>query len=95
MKLHLTLGLTLAMAALVSCADNAQVGVLIEPTSATTNFPGSEYPKINPDLSAVFRNDMPDAQSVAVNVGGKNYQMTKGEDGISHTAQVQVRKTDW
>jgi hypothetical protein len=25
---------------------------------------------------------MPDAQSVAVNVGGKNYQMTKGEDGI-------------
>ena len=82
MKLHLTLGLTLAMAALVSCADNAQVGVLTEPTSATTNFPGSEYPKINPDLSAVFRNDMPDAQSVAVNVGGKNYQMTKGEDGI-------------
>ena len=70
------------MLAIASCAGNPQVGVLTEPTSATTNMPGSEYPKINPDLSAVFRNDMPDAQSVAVNVGGKNYQMTKGEDGI-------------
>ena len=80
---HLILGLTLAAAALFSCGTNkAQVGVLTKPTSATTNVPGAEYPKINPDLSTVFRNDFPDAQSVSVNVGGKNYEMTKGEDGI-------------
>ena len=79
---HLFVGLALA-AALVSCGTNKpQIGVLTKPTSATTNVPGAEYPKINPDLSTVFRNDFPDAQSVSVNVGGKNYEMTKGEDGI-------------
>lgn len=82
MKFHLTLGLAIAMAALVSCAGNTQVGVLTEPTSATTNIPGAEYPKVNPDLSVVFRNDMPEAQAVAVNVGDKSYPMVKGEDGI-------------
>ena len=69
MKSRLILGLFIAAAALVSCTGGKQVGVLTEPTSATTNFPGSEYPKINPDLSAIFRNDMPDAKAVSVNVG--------------------------
>ena len=82
MKSRFIIGLAIAAAVLASCAGNTQVGAITEPTSATTNFPGSEYPKINPDLSATFRNDMPQAQSVSVNVGGKNYQMTKGEDGI-------------
>ena len=82
MKSRLFLGLFIVAAALVSCTGGKQVGVLTEPTSATTNFPGSEYPKINPDLSAIFRNDMPDAKAVSVNVGGKNYEMTKGADGI-------------
>ena len=82
MKSHSILGLLLAAAALVSCATNKQVGVLTKPTSATTNVEGAEYPKINPDLSTVFRNDFPDAESVLVNVGGKAYEMTKGEDGI-------------
>ena len=83
MKKHLTLGLAVAVAVLVSCSGNKQqVGVLTKPTSATTNVQGAEYPKINPDLTTVFRNDFPDAQSVSVNVGGKNYEMTKGEDGI-------------
>ena len=58
------------------------VGVLTEPTPATTNQPGLEYPKVNPDLSVVFRNDFPEAEAVTVNVGGKNYPMTKGADGI-------------
>ena len=82
MKLHFTLGLLLAATALVSCATNQQVGVLTKPTSATTNVEGAEYPKINPDLTTVFRNDFPEAKAVSVNVGGKNYEMTKGEDGI-------------
>ena len=82
MKSHSVLGLLIAAVALVSCASNKQVGVLTKPTSATTNVEGAEYPKINPDLSTVFRNDFPDAESVLVNVGGKAYEMTKGDDGI-------------
>ncbi len=82
MKAHFVLGLVISAAVLASCAGNTQVGVITEPTSATTNFPGSEYPKVNPDLSATFRNDMPDAKAVSVNVGGKDYKMTKGADGI-------------
>lgn len=68
-------------AALVSCSGNKQVGVLTKPTPATSNLPGKEYPKINPDLSVVFRVEAPEAQSVSVNVG-KPYTMTKGEDGV-------------
>lgn len=83
MKFKIGLWLLLASLALfVSCANKTQVGVLTEPTSASTNVPGMEYPKINPDLTTVFRNDFPDADSVFVNVGGKSYPMTKGEDGI-------------
>ena len=33
---------------------------------------------VYPDLSAVFRNDFPEAQAVTVNVGGKNYPMVEG-----------------
>ena len=68
-------------AAAVSCSGNKQVGVLTKPTPATSNLPGKEYPKINPDLSVVFRVEAPEAQSVSVNVG-KPYTMTKGEDGV-------------
>ena len=57
-------------------------GVLTEPTPATSNQPGKRYPLVNPDLTVVFRNDYPDAKEVTVNVGGKNYPMTKGADGL-------------
>lgn len=77
--------ITLAFAAMaivsVACNGGKQVGVLTKPTPATSNLPGKEYPKINPDLSVVFRVEAPDAESVSVNVG-KPYQMTKGEDGV-------------
>ena len=82
MKNRFALALLLTASVLASCTGQNQVGVLTRPTPATTNLPGKEYPKINPDLSAVFRNDLPDAQAVAVNVGGKSYDMTKGEDGL-------------
>ena len=57
------------------------LGVITEPTSASTNVIGHEYPKINPDLSVEFRVNAPEAESVAVNLGG-NYPMTRGEDGV-------------
>ena len=82
MKFHFAAGLAVAAALFASCAGKPQVGVLVKPTPATTNAEGQEYPKINPDLSTVFRNDFPDAQAVAVNVGGKSYDMVKGDDGI-------------
>ena len=68
-------------AVLTGCKTQNQVGVIAKPTSATTNLEGHEYPKINPDLSATFRNDFPDAKTVTVNVGGKNYPLVKGDDG--------------
>ena len=82
MKHHLLSGLLLAAALLASCAGNTQVGVLTKPTPSTMNLPGHDYPMVNPDLSVVFRVDFPDAQAVSVNVGGKNYDFVKGEDGI-------------
>ena len=74
--------LLFAAVLLVSCGGAKQVGVITKPTSATTNLEGHEYPKINPDLSATFRNDFPDAKTVTVNVGGKNYPLAKGDDGM-------------
>ena len=82
MKTRFILALLLAAAALVSCKENSQVGVLTKPTPSVTNLPGHDYPLVNPDLSAVFRVDLPEAQAVAVNVGGKSYDMVKGEDGV-------------
>lgn len=82
---HIKIVLCIAAAVAVSCKENCMVGVLTEPTSATTNLEGKEFPKINPDLTVVFRNDFPEANSVSVNVGGRNYAMTKGEDGIWQT----------
>ena len=40
MKSHIYFKLILAMLAIASCAGNPQVGVLTEPTSATTNMTG-------------------------------------------------------
>ena len=72
----------LIAAVMFSINGNAQVGVLTKPTSATSNLEGHEYPKINPDPSATFKNDFPDAKTVTVNVGGKNYPLVKDNDGL-------------
>ena len=82
MKNRFAIGLLFAAALLASCAGQNQVGVLTRPTPSATNLPGHDYPLVNPDLSAVFRVDFPDAQAVAVGVGGKNYDMAKGADGL-------------
>ncbi|MCR4568822.1 MAG: esterase [Bacteroidales bacterium] len=59
----------------------APVGVLTEPTPASTNTPGREYPKINPDLSVEFQVQAPEAQEVAVDICGKVYPMQREGDG--------------
>ena len=59
----------------------APVGVLTEPTPASTNTPGREYPKINPDLTVEFQVQAPEAQEVAVDICGKVYPMQREGDG--------------
>ena len=59
----------------------APVGILTEPTPASTNTPGREYPKINPDLTVEFQVQAPEAQEVAVDICGKVYPMEREGDG--------------
>ncbi len=49
--------------------------------SASTNITGKEYPKVNPDRTVTFRINAPQAQTVAVNLGGV-HQAVKGEKGV-------------
>ena len=59
----------------------APVGVLSEPTPASTNTPGREYPKINPDLTVEFQVQASEAEEVAVDICGKVYPMLREGDG--------------
>lgn len=70
-----------AAAVLASCKEKPVIGLITEPTPASSNLPGKEYPKINPDLSVTFQVNAPQAESVALNLG-KNYPMEKNADGI-------------
>jgi enterochelin esterase-like enzyme len=49
--------------------------------SATTNVAGAEYPKIQSDLSVLFRINAPDAKKVQIDLG-KLYDMTKDDQGV-------------
>ncbi len=73
-------------ALLASCSQkkttDPNIGVITEPTSATTNILGHEYPKINPDLSVTHRVSAPEAQSVVLDICDKKYPMTKADDGL-------------
>ena len=57
------------------------VGILTEPTSASTNTPGREYPKIHPDLTVEFQVQAPEAKEVAVDICNKVYPMQREGDG--------------
>ena len=59
----------------------APVGILTEPTPASSNVPGKEFPKVYPDLRAEFQIAAPEAQSVAVDCG-KVYPLEKNEEGV-------------
>lgn len=49
--------------------------------SAITNAPGKEYPKVNPDRSVTFKVDAPSAQSVFVDLGGRQ-ALQKNAEGV-------------
>nr|WP_321486960.1 alpha/beta hydrolase-fold protein [uncultured Draconibacterium sp.] len=57
---------------------------------ATSNVAGAEYPKIQTDLSVIFRVKAPDAKKVQIDLG-KLYDMTKDDQGVwSVTTDPQV-----
>lgn len=73
----------LVLAVITACTGNP-ASETAGPQSASTNAPGCEWPKVNPDLSVVFRIEAPDADKVAVDICGEIYSMTIWTFSISH-----------
>ncbi|MDD2641833.1 MAG: esterase, partial [Bacteroidales bacterium] len=71
----------LAISIFSSCGLKKPV-TIAEPFSASTNVPGQEYPKINPDLSVTCRVVAPEAFSVELDLCNKLYPMVQVEKGI-------------
>ncbi|MFP5206202.1 MAG: carboxylesterase family protein [Acidobacteriota bacterium] len=49
---------------------------------ASTNVMGAQYPRVLWDNRAAFQLKAPEANSAAVDIGGKQYAMTRGGDGV-------------
>jgi para-nitrobenzyl esterase len=49
---------------------------------AATNVMGAQYPRVLPDHSAAFQFKAPDAKSADVDITGKKFPMTRGNDGV-------------
>lgn len=60
-------------------AQQGSAGIVSSP--ASSNVRGAEYPRVTPDLRAVFRIKAPDATTVQVQVG-KKYDMQKDSSGF-------------
>ena len=63
--------------------DSASPSMTVEAESAqpaSTNLPGAEYPRVDPQRRTTFRIYAPEAQRVAVQIGS-TYDMTRGGDG--------------
>lgn len=71
----------LVLAVITACTGNP-ASETAGPQSASTNAPGCEWPKVNPDLSVEFRVEAPDAKEAAVDICSKVYAMSKDEDGL-------------
>ena len=78
---HIIISLLAFAAVLTSCKEKPIIGLITEPTPASSNLPGKEYPRINPDLSVTFQVNAPRAESVQLDLGHV-YEMTKNADGI-------------
>ena len=81
MKRYLIPFVLLGVLAAACKQPSAPVGILTEPTPASSNVPGKEFPKVYPDLRAEFRIAAPEAQSVSVDCG-KVYPLEKNEEGV-------------
>ena len=65
---YIFIALIAAAATLASCKEKPVIGLITEPTPASTNILGKEYPKINPDLSVTFQVNAPRAESVELDL---------------------------
>jgi len=74
--------LLLAIAFTVISATAALAAGDLPGQAATTNVPGSDYPRVLPDRRAIFQLKAPEAHSVAVEIYGQTYAMAKGDDGV-------------
>ena len=59
--------------------DNAE---LEDAVPASTNVMGAQYPRVLWDNRVAFQLKAPKANSVAVDIGGKQYAMTRASDGV-------------
>ena len=85
MKHYLLILMIIAQASLFCLGQENQKSV-----PATSNVAGAEYPKIQTDLSVIFRVKAPDAKKVQIDLG-KLYDMTKDDQGVwSVTTDSQV-----
>jgi len=62
--------------------DGVRTSAVEDARPATTNVMGAQYPRVLPDHSVAFQLKAPDANSVAVEISGKRYPMTRGSDGV-------------
>ncbi len=77
----ITVFLLLAVTVLSSCGMR-KPSTISQPFSASTNIPGREYPKINPDLSVTCRVVAPEAFTVELDLCNKLYPMVQVEKGV-------------
>lgn len=87
MKTIANLLATVAMSFVAVAAANGQSFGGFEPMpentiAPTTNVNRNSYPRINEDLSVIFRVNAPEAKDVKVDIGGVKYDMSKSEKGI-------------
>ena len=70
----------LSIVLLAGLSASAQTEPAAHPSP--NNFPGIQYPRIEPDNRVTFHFTAPNAQKVQVSVVSVTHDMTKGEDGV-------------
>ena len=63
-------------------AEGARASAVEDARPAATNVYGAIFPRVLPDKSVVFQFKAPGARSVAVDIIGKQYSMTRDADGV-------------
>ncbi len=61
--------------------EGARASAIEDAHPASTNVLGATFPRVLPDKSAAFQLKAPDAKSVAVDIMGKQYPMTRDASG--------------
>jgi para-nitrobenzyl esterase len=62
--------------------DGVKASAVEDARPAMTNVMGSTYPRVLPDHSVAFEIKAPTAQSADVDITGKKFPMTRGDDGV-------------